>query len=69
MALSFGVRKVGDTTIIDWSMAGGEGCRPATQPEMELLSRITELEAKLEVAVAAAIRARGPAHPAQREGK
>lgn len=45
--LSFGTRTVGDATIIDWSMRGGSGCRPATRAEVELLARIATLEEAL----------------------
>lgn len=44
MPLSFEVRDVGGIPIIDWSMRGGHGCKPATSTEIELLSRIAELE-------------------------
>jgi hypothetical protein len=47
MGLSFEVRTVGDVTVIDWSMRGGAGCKPATPTEIECLTRIAELEALL----------------------
>lgn len=45
--LSFGIREAHGLTIIDWGMRGGQGCRPATIVELEMLDRIRALEALL----------------------
>jgi hypothetical protein len=44
-ALPFVLEKRGDTWVLDWSLKGGSGCRPASEPEIAMWQVLAELDA------------------------
>jgi hypothetical protein len=45
--LSFAVEKRAGFLVIDWSLKGGKGCRPANDTELEMLALISALEQRV----------------------